>query len=233
MLFAAIRARLLQLAHGEHGMALPAALFATVASLALASAAVLSTVDVQSGAKRDNGSKSAIGAADAGANVAMMRLNRHAIQLSSAKPCFKLNATTGALEAGAAPVSEPGWCAPIEGEVGGATYSYRTSAFDSSVGAIHVVSTGTANGVTRRIQLSLTESNLWKGVTKTELKQKELELAEKTGSGHSELETLKKELVAAEEELKKAAASLAWSGAKASPPAATPTSTSASPPMAT
>jgi hypothetical protein len=203
MLFAAIRARLLLLARSEHGMALPAALFATVSSLALAGAAVISTVDVQRGSKRDNGSKSAIGAADAGANVAMMRLNRHAALLTSEKPCFKLNATTGELEAGAAPAGEPSWCAPIEGEVGGATYSYRTSAYGAGVGAIHIVSTGTANEVTRRIQLSLTESNLWTGFTKEDLKQKELELAEKNGSSQTELNKLKEELAAAQEELKK------------------------------
>jgi hypothetical protein len=203
MIFAAIRARLLLLARSEGGMALPAALFATVASLALAGAAVLSTVDVQHGAKRDNGSKSAIGAADAGANVAMMRLNRHAALLTSTEPCFKLNATTGALEPGAAPVGEPGWCAPIQGEVGGATYSYRTSAYGTGLGTIHVVSTGTANEVTRRIQLSLTESNLWKGVTKTDLINKEIEKANLTESSKSELTKLEVELLAAEEELKK------------------------------
>jgi hypothetical protein len=203
MLFAAIRARLLLLARSEHGMALPAAMFATVSSLALAGAAVISTVDVQHGSKRDNGSKSAIGAADAGANVAMMRLNRHAALLTSKEPCFKLNATTGELEAGAAPVSEPSWCAPIEGEVGGATYSYRTSAYGTGVGAIHVVSTGTANEVTRRIQLSLTESNLWTGVTKVDLIAKEVEKAQLTESSKTELKKLEEELVAAEEELKK------------------------------
>ncbi len=203
MFFAAIRARLLPFARSEHGMALPAALFATVSSLALAGAAVMSTVDVQRGSKRDNGSKSAIGAADAGANVAMMRLNRHAALLTSVKPCFKLNATTGELEAGAAPVSEPSWCPPIEGEVGGATYSYRVSAYGAGLGVVHVVSTGTANEVTRRIQLSLTESNLWTGVTKTDLINKETELAEKNGSSQTELNELKEELLAAEEELKK------------------------------
>lgn len=199
MFFAAIRSRLLLLARGEGGMALPAALFATVASLSLAGAAVISTVDVQSSAKRDNGSKSAIGAADAGANVAMMRLNRHATLLTSAKPCFKLNATTGGLEAGAAPVSEPGWCAPIEGEVGGVTYSYRTSAYSSGVGTIHIVSTGTADEVSRRIQLSLTESNLWTGVTKEELIKKELELAVKKGSNQTELKLIEEELKKAQE----------------------------------
>ena len=42
-------------------MALPVALFATVASLALGGAAVMSSVDVQQGSHRDNSSKSAIG----------------------------------------------------------------------------------------------------------------------------------------------------------------------------
>ncbi len=203
MTFPWISSRLRQLAGSERGMALPVALFATVASLSLAGAAVISTVDVQQGSKRDNGSKSAIGAADAGANVAMMRLNRHAALLNSKEPCFKLNATTGELEAGAAPVAEPNWCAPIEGEVGGATYSYRTSAYGVGVGAINIVSTGTANEVTRRIQLSLTESNLWTGFTQTDLKQKEIELAVKKGTSNAQLEELKKELVKEEEQLKK------------------------------
>lgn len=203
MPFAAIRARLYLLARSERGMALPAALFATVSSLALAGAAVLSTVDVQHGSKRDNGSKSAIGAADAGANVAMMRLNRHAALLSNEKPCFKLNATTGELEAGAAPASEPGWCAPIDGEVGGATYSYRTSAYGAGLGAIHVVSTGTANEVTRRIQLSLTESNLWTGVPKEQLLITEAELIKEEGGSLVKLEEIEGKIKTTQEELKK------------------------------
>jgi hypothetical protein len=203
MLFAAIRARLHLLARSERGMALPVALFATVSSLALAGAAVISTVDVQHGSKRDNGSKSAIGAADAGANVAMMRLNRHAAQLTSEKPCFKLNATTGALEPGPAPVSEPGWCAPIEGEVGGATYSYRTSAYGTGLGVIHVVSTGTANEVTRRIQLSLTESNLWTGVPKEQLLITEAELIKEEGGSAVTLQKIEEKIKTTQEELKK------------------------------
>jgi hypothetical protein len=202
MLLARIRARFLLVARNEQGIALPVALFATVSSLALAGAAVLATVDVQHGAKRDNGSKSAIGAADAGANVAMMRLNRHAATLTSEKPCFKLNATTGALEPGAAPVGEPNWCAPIEGEVGGATYSYRTSAYGVG-GAIHIVSTGTANEVSRRIQLSLTESNLWTGVPKEQLLIAERELIKEEGGSQTALNEIEAKIKTAQEELKK------------------------------
>ena len=55
------------------GMALPTALFAMIASMALASAAVISSVDVQQGTDRDHDSKKAIAAADAGANIALLR----------------------------------------------------------------------------------------------------------------------------------------------------------------
>ena len=192
MTFAWISSRLRLLVSSESGIALPVALFATVASLSLAGAAVISTVDVQQGSKRDNGSKSAIAAADAGANVAMVRLNRHAISLSEAKPCLNLNATTGELELGAASASEPAWCPPVSGEVGGATYVYRVSAYGSNCGsqAICIVSTGTASEVSRRIQLSLSQSNLWTGNPVEELIKKELELAEVLKSSNAELEKI-------------------------------------------
>ena len=70
------RLRFALLVESERGMALPVAMLATVASLGLAGAAVMSTVDVQQGTKRDGGSKSAIAAADAGASLARLRLNR-------------------------------------------------------------------------------------------------------------------------------------------------------------
>ncbi len=192
MTFTSIRSRLCLLIQGEQGIALPVALFATVASLSLAGAAVISTVDVQQGSKRDNGAKSAIAAADAGANVAMVRLNRHAAALSEAKPCLNLNATTGELESGSASVSEPGWCPPVSGEVGGAAYSYRVSAYGSKCGSqgVCVVSTGTASEVSRRIQLSLSQSNLWTGEPLIEVSKKELELAKINETSKTELEKI-------------------------------------------
>lgn len=194
MTFARFRSRLRLLARSERGMALPAALFATVSSLALTGAAVMSTVDVQRGSKRDNGSKSAIAAADAGANVAMQRLNRYGGSLTSEKPCLVLDASDQ-LEAGAAPSGEPGWCAPVEGEVGGATFSYRVSALGSDCGPrdICIVSTGSANEVSRRIELGLDESSLWNELTEQQIIQKEIELNEKKGSSQIELEQLEEE----------------------------------------
>jgi len=140
------RFRLLRLARDERGMALPTAMFATVASLGLAGAAVMSSVDVQRGSQRDSGSKSAIAAADAGANVAMLRLNREREDLGPSTPCLDE----------AAPVAD--WCPAVTGSVGTAAYSYRVSAygvpcadgqFDLCVSVV-----GSAGEVSRRILLS-------------------------------------------------------------------------------
>jgi hypothetical protein len=204
MTFAWISSRLRLLARSERGIALPTALFAMIASLGLAGAAVMSSVDVQQGFKRDNGSKSAIAAADAGANVAMQRLNRYGGKLSNEKPCLNLNASNQ-LEVGKPPVGETAWCAPVEGEVGGATYIYRVSAFGSSCGsqAICIVSTGTASEVSRRIELSLSQSNLWTGYTEQELTVKEFELSKVQGSSEFELKELEEKLKKSQEELSK------------------------------
>ena len=193
-----ISSRLRLLARSEQGIALPVALFATIASLGLAGAAVMSSVDVQRGAKRDNGSKGAIGAADAGANVAMQRLNRYGDSLSEDKPCLVLSG--GELEAGDASSADAGWCDPIEGEVGGAAYSYEVSAFGGSCGGrdICIVSTGTDTEVDRRIELSLDESSLYIGLTEEQKIKKQLEIAEQKEHNQTEIEQLEQELEDAE-----------------------------------
>jgi len=140
--------RLRALLRREEGMALPTAMFATVAALGLAGAAVISTVDAQHGTHRDNNSKSAIGAADAGANVALLRLRRDAAELSES-PCLE----------GASP-EEDGWCPAVGGEIGGGEYSYRVSRADVACGGydLCVVSTGTVGEVSRRVEVTFTDS---------------------------------------------------------------------------
>ncbi len=138
-------------------MALPVALFGMIASMALAGAAVMSTVDVQQGSHRDSSSKSAIAAADAGANVARLRLARYATVLDSATaPCIVVG-TGGMLTASAAEtVGGALWCPPVSGTVGGATYSYRVTPVGIACGTydLCIVSTGIADEVTRRIEVT-------------------------------------------------------------------------------
>ncbi|HMI81484.1 MAG TPA: hypothetical protein VK480_06820 [Solirubrobacterales bacterium] len=135
------------LRRNERGIAVPTALMALIASFALGSVAVMSTVDVQRGTHRDHDSKEAIAAADAGANIALLRLNRFLPSLSTTTPCVGSN--------GESQIPSGGWCPSTETEqVGDATYSYRVSAY-SETGTIDVVAVGSSGTVSRRVNVSL------------------------------------------------------------------------------
>jgi hypothetical protein len=161
------------LRRSERGMALPTVLFAMVASMGLAGAAVVSSVDVQQGAKRDSGSKSAIAAADAGANIATMRLARYSKSLVSAQCIGESGGVLVTTKAGT--VGGQSWCPSVSGTVGRATYTYWVSAAGSACGgyALCVVSVGTVDGVSRRIELTFNESSLEGGTGGTEEEEEE------------------------------------------------------------
>jgi hypothetical protein len=146
-LYARLRCRLRLLVRSEHGMALPTALFATIASMGLAGAAVMSSVDMQHGTKRDSDSKSAIAAADAGAGVALLRMNRYANALTPANPCLGMSGSTLVVTSAAA----DGWCPEVKGTVGGSTYAYRSTPLSGST--MTVVATGSDGSVSRRIEI--------------------------------------------------------------------------------
>lgn len=130
-------------------MALPTALFATIAGMGLAGAAVIASVDVQQGTKRDSASKNAIAAADAGASVALMRLNRYGSAFTASTPCLGVSGGSLVLSGAAA----DGWCPAIAGTVGGSSYVYRSTPAVAG-GTMSVVSTGTAGSVSRRITVA-------------------------------------------------------------------------------
>ncbi len=138
-------------------MALPTALFAMIASFGLASVAVMSSVDAQHGTARDRSAKNAIAAADAGAGVALLRLNRFQKKLTASTPCIG--------PAGEAQTPTEGWCPTTAPEtVGGATFSYRVSAFQPNT-EMSVVAVGAYGGVSRRINVRLAariEENVFK-----------------------------------------------------------------------
>jgi len=135
------------LRRSERGIAVPTAMMALIASFGLASVAVMSTVDVQQGTKRDHDSKEAIAAADAGASIALLRLNRFLPSLSATHPCIG--------PSGESQTPSGGWCPSTAPEqVGNAAYSYRISAFAGS-GMVEVVSVGSSGAVSRRVNVSL------------------------------------------------------------------------------
>ena len=136
------------LRRNQAGMALPTAMFAMIASMGLAGATVVSSVNVQQGSARDSDSKSAIAAADAGANVALLRLNRYASALGPSSPCLAVSGGKLVLSG----ASADGWCPAISGTVGGSSYVYRTTPATTST--MSVVATGTADSVSRRVALT-------------------------------------------------------------------------------
>lgn len=192
--------RLRQSLRDERGMALPFALFAMIAAMALVGVAVLASVDVQQGSHRDSGSKSAIAAADAGANVALQRQNQYASQLSEEEPC--LNESAEGLEPGPEVSSEPGWCEPIVGEVGGVPFTYRVSTVGGVCGGHEacIVSTATANGVSRRVQLGLDQVGITSFLDKERLEEELLKETEGRELTAQELKELEEELQAKLEE---------------------------------
>jgi hypothetical protein len=142
-----------RLAESENGMALPTAIFATVAAFGLGSAAVIASVDTQRGTARDQNSKEAIAAADAGANVALLRLNRYSNALTTSTPCLGVN-SGGTLVLTSADAAAPGWCPPVAGTVGTASYSYRVTAGSAAAGTMTVVATGITSKVSRRVAVA-------------------------------------------------------------------------------
>jgi hypothetical protein len=158
------RSHLIRIARSESGMALPVALFAMIAGMALTSAVVVATVNVQQGSHRDTATKGAIAVADAGANIARSRIDRYAVVLAG-KPCLRLGAS-GALEG--AEAEGDGWCPAVTGTVGGGEYSYRVSPAGSTCGEymLCVVSTGTVGEASRRVEVAYNESAVEE--TKTE-----------------------------------------------------------------
>lgn len=177
------RSHLIRIARSERGMALPVALFAMIAGMALTSAVVVATVNVQQGSHRDTATKGAIAVADAGANIARSRIDRYAVVLA-ANPCLKLGAS-GVLEG--AKAEADGWCPTVTGKVGGGEYSYRVSPAGSSCGekySLCVVSTGTVGEASRRIEVAYSES----AVTETNFEKTEGETTsgeESTGTEES------------------------------------------------
>ena len=149
------------LRRGERGMALPVALFAMISSMALAGAAVVATIDVQHGAHRDDSSKQAIAAADAGANVARVRQARYAFVLNPANPCLVMSG--GELKRTSAElIGGQKWCPSVSGSAGGGQYTYRVSPVGTNCGGYElcVVSAGTVDQVSRRIEVTFKRSGI-------------------------------------------------------------------------
>lgn len=139
------------LLRSESGIAMPTVLVSTLVALGLGSAAAVASIAAQGGSVRDQDTKTAIGAAEAGAERAVYRYNK--VATTPSLPC---------LVSGGGGIYSPGvrlgdgWCPAVTGTIGNASYSYRVKPIVSgaAVDSIEIVSTGTSDGVSRRIDIT-------------------------------------------------------------------------------
>jgi hypothetical protein len=129
----------------EGGFAVPTALMLTLAGMAIVSVGVVTSIRVQEGTQRDQGTKSALAVAEAGVSHAMLHFNR--IPPSDANACSPVSVSP----------ASGGWCPPVTGSLNGGTFTYQvrplTQQYEGNVTerTIEVVSTGTLDGVNRRV----------------------------------------------------------------------------------
>ena len=137
-------------------MAVPTVLLVLVIGLGFSTVAILASTSSQRGSVRDQDRKEGIAAADAGVDQAILRQNK--VPTSDSTPCLNVSGP-GLLVPGTALAD--GWCAPISGQVAGASYVYRASprivipSGSSPTGQelfqMHLASTGTSGEVGRRV----------------------------------------------------------------------------------
>ncbi len=156
-----IATRIRRAARSERGMAVPTVLLVLVVGLGFATAAIVASVSSQRGSVLDQNRKEGIAAADAGIDQAVLRQNK--IVTTSSAPCLVPSVSGGVLSLTPGARLSDLWCPAVTESVGSATYSYRTypvipaagdclrNSAGQCVNGVNVASTGTANGVSRRV----------------------------------------------------------------------------------
>jgi predicted nucleic acid-binding Zn-ribbon protein len=121
-----LRRALTELCRSERGVALPMALMITVVAMGFAAVPVVASINAQSGGSHNQGSNEALAAAEAGAEVALLKQSQMLSNVAddSHPPCVaeKLPIGSG---------GESGWCPKVPDpseelpKVGAAEYSYQ------------------------------------------------------------------------------------------------------------
>jgi Tfp pilus assembly protein PilX len=106
------------LARSQSGFALPTVLMVTIIGIGFSAAAITASVSTQSASVRDQDSKVALAAADAGLQEALLRQNK--VATNSTNKCVVNQG--GTLVPGAA--AADGWCPALTCSVGDAGFSY-------------------------------------------------------------------------------------------------------------
>lgn len=142
----------------EHGIAVSSVIVLIAIGLGFSTAAAIAAVSALRGSTRDHDTKAALAAADAGADTALFRQNQ--VLTTDALPCVSEVESVGIVAVGLDVNANEGWCNPVTGTVGEASYEYEVAPpelTDAALGhkrRVSIVSTGSADGVTRRVKVN-------------------------------------------------------------------------------
>jgi hypothetical protein len=132
----------------QEGIALPVSVMSLMLVLSLSGLVLQQSMAVGDSANREQRSKRAIQAADAGLDVAVFRVSKIA---TATDPCPVIGGTGFA---GYENIAGELWCPEVQENAGdGKSYAYRVSA-PAANGDRRVVATGTADGLTRRVAVT-------------------------------------------------------------------------------
>jgi hypothetical protein len=130
----------------EAGFALPVTLLMLMAAFATVSVGVVTSVSVQHGTIRDQGSKAALQLAQTGVNEALLQFNR--ITPSDTNSCSPVTTSGPAAS---------GWCQTVGplSDASGGTFTYQAHPYGDGVNnVLQIVGTGQFGGATRRILIT-------------------------------------------------------------------------------
>jgi Tfp pilus assembly protein PilX len=147
-------------ANEDRGFAVPTVLFMLLAAFAVVSVGVAASIQAQSGSVRDQDTKSAFAAAEAGMNQALFRYNAYT-ELPP-QPCVMPSGTALAVAPTQTSGPNAGWCPTVSDSAGRFHYdvcpSSASSPCNTTSGSLLIVATGTFHGVTRRIEETATSA---------------------------------------------------------------------------
>ena len=129
----------------EDGFAAATVLGVVVASMAFVSVAALASTHAMRGTVGDEDGKMALAAAEAGATAALVRQNTAGGGAGTS--CVTIGGGSSLVSG---PIPGDGWCPAVAGTIDSATYSYQVA---PTPGELKIVSVGTSDGVSRRVEL--------------------------------------------------------------------------------
>jgi hypothetical protein len=133
------------------GFALPTTMLMLMAAFATVSVGVATTISVERGTVRDEGTKAALQLAQTGVDQALLQFNK--ITPSATNPCSPVT-TTGP--------GTGGWCQPVGPltDVTGGTFTYQAHSYDVTLNGeptrkvLEIVATGQHGNATRRVHVT-------------------------------------------------------------------------------